>query len=304
MEIFRKISPNLLASSSLALGMFDGVHLGHQTVLADAIRKGEVLKTKSAVVAFANHPQLITCKTPTKLLTTLEDRLNLFEKAGIEAALILDFTKELAEMSAYNYLKKILIETLNAKSITIGYDHSFGAERKGDYNFLVENSPVFGYEIDLILPVSIDGKTVSSSLIRNFINIGEVDLAAKLLGRSYSIKGNVIEGKKRGKILGFPTANLKTTENIVIPGTGAYAGTVEIDKNKYKSVINIGKNPTFGDINYTSIEVHIFDFSDDIYGKAIRVNFIKKLRNEKKFSSIEDLISQIRVDCQNALHYL
>jgi len=300
LQIFREIKPNLLSASSLALGMFDGVHEGHRMVLADAVQKAELMGTLATVVTFANHPQCITCKTPTRQLTTLEERLELFKIAGIKAALILEFTSEFSEMSAEAYLKTILVEGLNAKSITIGYDHCFGRDRQGDYNFLIENKDKFGYAVDVIQPVTIDGQIISSSVIRNFITIGNMDFASKLLGRPYSLKGTVVEGKKRGAGLGFPTANLKVEENLVIPACGIYSGKVEFEGNTYKSVINIGKNPTFGDIDHISIEIHIFDFSKNLYNKKIKVSFIQKLRDEKKFSSVDELVKQIKIDCENA----
>lgn len=304
MQVFRKIEPNLILNSSLALGMFDGVHVAHKAVILDAVNKAKILDAVPAVVAFANHPQCVTSKTPTKLLTTLDDRLDLFAKLGIKAALILDFTSELSDISADDYLQTVLLGALNAKSISIGYDHCFGKGREGNYDFLQENSSKYNYEVDVIPPVSIEGQIVSSSVIRSFIALGNMESAANLLERPYSLKGNVIKGKQRGRTLGFPTANLDVDKSLMIPSTGIYAGVVEFENQQFKAVINIGKNPTFGDIHHISIEVYILNFSKNIYNQSIKVDFIKKIRDEIKFASVESLVAQIKIDCDDAVKVL
>lgn len=304
MQVFRKIEPNLILNSSLALGMFDGVHVAHKAVIIDAVNKAKILDAVPAVVAFANHPQYVTSKTPTKLLTTLDDRLDLFAKLGIKAALILDFTSELSDISADDYLQTVLLGALNAKSISIGYDHCFGKGREGNYDFLQENSSKYNYEVDVIPPVSIEGQIVSSSVIRSFIALGNMESAANLLERPYSLKGNVIKGKQRGRTLGFPTANLDVDKSLMIPSTGIYAGVVEFENQQFKAVINIGKNPTFGDIHHISIEVYILNFSKNIYNQSIKVDFIKKIRDEIKFASVESLVAQIKIDCDDAVKVL
>lgn len=303
MLVFRKIKPNLLDSSSLALGMFDGVHLGHQKVILDAIQMSQKLNTVSTVITFAKHPQLITARTPTKLITSLEDRLDLFEELGIQATVILDFNENLCKMTAEEYLHNILIGALNAKSITTGYDHHFGAQKKGNIKFLEANKENFGYQVNVIPPVNINGQIVSSSVIRQFISMGEMESASKLLGRPFMIKGPVIKGMQRGRVLGFPTANLIMPEEIIEPAGGVYTGTVEIDNRQYYSVINVGKRPTFGDLTEDLIEAHIINYSGDLYDKIIEVNFLKKIRNEKKFNSLDELKAQIQHDCETAAFY-
>lgn len=300
MLIFKEIKPDLVPSSCLALGMFDGVHLGHQKVILDAVKKAKSIDAISTVVTFANHPQRITAKTPTKLITTLDDRLDLFRELDIQATVILDFTEEFSKISADDYIKNILTEGLNAKSISIGYDHRFGADKKGDSKLLEKYSSEYGYEVSIIPPVIVEGQVASSSDIRKFISNGDVYLASKLLGRPFSIKGTVIMGQQRGRQLGFPTANVALTENLVAPATGVYSGLVYIDGKSYYSVINLGKRPTFGDISESIIEAHVLNYSGDLYHKTIEISFLKRLREEKPFSSASELIEQIKIDCQMA----
>lgn len=300
MLVFREIKPNLLESSSLALGMFDGVHLGHKKVILDAVRMSQKLNTISAVITFAKHPQFVTARTPTKLITSLEDRLDLFENLGVQATVILDFNEDLCKMTAEEYLQNVLIGALNAKSITTGYDHHFGAQKKGNIKFLESYKEDFGYQINVIPPVNINGQIVSSSIIRQFISMGEMESAAKLLGRLFTIKGTVIRGMQRGRIFGFPTANLIMPEEIIEPASGVYTGAIEINNKSYYTVVNVGKRPTFGDLTEDLIEAHIIDYSGDLYGKIIEISFLKKIRDEKKFNSIEELKAQIQQDCKFA----
>jgi riboflavin kinase / FMN adenylyltransferase len=301
--VFNEIKPDLIPSSCLALGMFDGVHLGHQKVILDAIKKAESMDALSAIVTFADHPQCVTAKTPTKLITTLEDRLNLFEDLGVQAVVVLKFTEELSRMAAVDYLKNVLVEALHPHYISIGYDHRFGAQKKGNIDLLQKYSEQYNYEVTVIPPVSIDGQVVSSSVIRKFISIGDIPQASKLLGRPFSIRGKVIKGEQRGRVLGFPTANLTIPDEIVSPASGVYSGMVEINDKSYFSVVNVGKRPTFGDIEEDLIEVHILNFDGDLYGQEIQVLFLKRLRDEKKFRSVEELKEQIRLDCQMTAYY-
>ncbi|MFH0702964.1 MAG: bifunctional riboflavin kinase/FAD synthetase [bacterium] len=303
MLIFHEIKTGLVDSSCLALGMFDGMHLGHQKVIKNAVEKSKKLAIPSIIVTFSKHPQYITTKAPVKLITSLESRLDLFEKAGIDIAVVLNFTEELSKMSAGDYLKTVLTEGLNAKSITIGYNHHFGSQKKGNSKFFEQYSSQYGYEINVISPVTLNNQIISSSAIRNLISTGDVSLCLNLLGRPFSIKGAVIIGKQRGAGLGFPTANLSMSDDLIIPGDGVYLGLANIGKNQYNAVINIGRRPTFNDLKTSLTEVHILDFNENIYNKEIEVSFLKKLRNEKKFSSENELKKQIKLDCQEAMTY-
>jgi len=316
--VFRELKENLLESSALALGFFDGVHLGHQKVILNAVKKAQELETTCAVVTFSKHPRHVISKSSPSLLIPLEERLELFESLGVQVAIVLDFNENLAKMTAKEYLEKVLIGCLNAKSITIGYNHKFGQQsckhkqpdsctkspdeneenKLGNGKFLEEYSNKYGFEVNIISPVKIDNHVVSSSIIRKFLLNGDVDSAAKFLGRPFKVKGTIIHGQHLGRTLGFPTANLLIPDELIIPLNGVYSGLVKIDSKEYHAVINIGKRPTIGDLKKDLIEAHILDFNEDIYGKIIEVSFLKRIRDEIKFNSLEELKVQIKKDCE------
>ncbi|EKE02844.1 MAG: riboflavin biosynthesis protein RibF [uncultured bacterium] len=300
MLVFNEIKPNIIPASCLAQGMFDGVHLGHQKVIMNSIEKSKTMDALATVVTFANHPQHITTKKSPKLITKLEDRLELFEDLGVQAVLLLDFTEELSRMTAVDYIKTVLVQGLNARHISIGYNHRFGSRKKGDYKLLEQYSKQYGYNVTVISQVNIEGQVASSSDIRKLISNGDVYLASKLLGRPFSIKGTVIEGKRRGTRLGFPTANMELPENMISPAAGVYSGLVYIGNDSHYAVINVGKRPTYGDLLVNLVEAHILNYNGDLYHKNIEVAFLKKLREEKKFASEAKLVEQIRLDCQAA----
>jgi riboflavin kinase/FMN adenylyltransferase len=294
--IFREIKPNLLNSSCLALGMFDGVHVGHQKVIRSAVSNAAKYDAVSTIVTFSKHPKHVKSKTQPRLITTFEEKLEIFKSMGIKAVVVFDFTDEFSHISAENYLKTFLIEGLNAKSISIGYNHHFGENKKGDSNLLKQYSSILDYDLQVSSPVAIDGHVVSSSTIRKHIHAGEVDFAAKMLGRNYSITNIVVEGKQRGRLLGFPTANLNLPPEKACPKAGVYLGSVDIDGENYYSVINVGKRPTYGDLIENIIEAHIIDFDRNIYNREITVSFIKRIRDEQKFLSETELKNQIEQD--------
>lgn len=321
MLIVRELKENLLESSCLALGVFDGVHLGHQKVILNAADKAKELDAVSAVVTFSKHPRHVILKshprknelqpsnaaasaspfrafTPaSQMLSPLEERLELFESLGVQAAIVLDFNEQLALMTAKEYLENILIGCLNAKSITIGYNHKFGSDRRGNGKFLEEYSKKYGFKVNIISPVKIDNHVVSSSVIRKFVLKGDIDTAAKFLGRPFKVKGIIIHGQHLGRTLGFPTANLSIPEELIIPLSGVYSGLAKIDSKVYHAVINVGKRPTVGDLKKDLVEAHLLDFDEDIYGKNIEVSFLKRIRDEIKFNSLDELKTQIKKDC-------
>ena len=297
MLVFREFKENLLKSSCLALGVFDGVHLGHQKVILNAVNNAQKLDITSAVVTFSKHPRHIILKSHPSMISSLEERLELFESLGVQAVLVLDFNEQLALMTAKEYLEKVLIGCLNAKSITIGYNHKFGGDKLGNSKFLEEYSKKYGFKVNIVSPFKIDNHVVSSSVIRKFVLKGDVESAAKFLGRSFKLKGTIIHGQHLGRTLGFPTANLFIKEELIIPLSGVYSGLVKIDSKVYHTVINIGKRPTIGDLKKDLVEAHILDFDEDIYGKNIEVSFLKRIRDEKKFNSLDELKVQIKKDC-------
>lgn len=298
MLIYNNIKPDLVTKTSCALGMFDGVHLGHQEVIRAARNMAQVHNCASVVVSFSTHPQLLTAQTPTPLLTTLEDRLSLFEKCGVDIAVILDFDKELQKITADDYIKKYLVEGLHAKCITIGYDHHFGRGKRGNQFLLAEMGEIYDFSTQVIAPVSIDGQIISSSIIRKMLRYGDIKLANKLLGRDFMLRGIVEKGVQRGRQLGYPTANVKTSSNILVPACGVYSVEVQIGDTfiRHPAVMNIGFRPTFSDRMLPIIETFILDFNKDIYGEKVCIYFKERIREEKKFNSAEDLIVQIKKD--------
>ena len=303
MQIYNQIKPNLfLTGSSVALGVFDGVHLGHIEIIKNAINFAKKNNSTSVVATFSNHPHSeITGQAP-KLLSTFEDRLKLIEQLGIDAVFALEFDSKLRHMSAQDYFTKVLVDCLNTKYISVGYDHKFGFNQEGTTDKLKEWGSKFGIEVHINSPINIHDEPVSSTRIRKNLSAGQVKSAAILLGRNYSVSGKITQGLKRGTDLGFPTANIMVSNNIINPGVGVYAGFASLngEKNRLPCVINIGHCPTFKEsFSELKVEAHILDFPyKELYNQEIKIEFVERLRNEEKFSSKEELIKQIKKDCE------
>ena len=300
-DSLQEVFPN---GTALTLGNFDGIHLGHQALLLRTVEEAAHLKIPSVVVTYYPNPAVVLGKRPNfKYLTPEETKERLISTYNIDYLLVLDFTEELSRMSAEDFLERIIIGRLNAKFIVIGYNHFFGAERRGDIHLLEENAQRFGYRVELKEAVANGEQKISSSAIRKYLESGEVDLANQLLGRSFSLSGKVIEGDKRGRTINFPTANLKIPIDVLLPSIGVYACYTIVKEKGYKSMVNVGKNPTF-DGKHMHIESHIFDFSADIYGEEIEIQFLKKIRDEVKFNGIDSLKNQLHLDKNDALALL
>lgn len=307
MEIFYTASPHLLQKSAIALGFFDGVHFGHQAVINKAIETAKLKNIPNAVVTFKDHPRALTHGKSPLLLTTIEQRLKVFEELKVEAVLILTFTEELCRLSAREYVQTVLIDSVGAKHIAVGYNHHFGRRREGNPEILSKFGTEMNFAVQIVNPVYIDGIEVSSSKIRECLEKADLETANKLLSRPFSLQGNVVHGDGRGAKLGFPTANLQIQPFQMIPANGVYAAKVRlIDKTNeeiyYDAVLNIGNRPTFlSDTNTLPIvEVHILNFTGDLYGKNMEIYFYKYIRSEKKFSNTEELQKQIKADCLTA----
>ncbi|MBI1858719.1 MAG: bifunctional riboflavin kinase/FAD synthetase [Candidatus Melainabacteria bacterium] len=306
MEIFNQIQPKLITKgSAVALGMFDGVHIGHSEIISNAVRHAKKNNSTSVVATFINHPHTeITGQAP-KLLSTFEERMELIEKLNVENVLALEFDSKLRHMSAQDYFTKVLIECLNSKYISVGFDHKFGFNQEGNPEKLKEWGKKFGVAITVHEPVNVHDEPISSTRIRKNLAAGKVKMTSLLLGRYYSLSGQVTQGLKRGTELGFPTANLMPPSNRVIPGIGVYVGRLSITNENIKElpcVINVGHCPTFKeDTSELKVEAHILDFKyRELYKNTIKIEFIDRLRDEIKFSSKEDLIDQIKRDCKEA----
>ena len=286
----------------VTIGNFDGVHKGHQALFHQVIEKAEEIGGTSVVITFDPHPLRVLGKNGPPLITRKDQKIELISATGVDKILCLPFTKEFASISAKSFIEDLLIAKIGMKAIIVGSDYSFGKNREGNLDLMKKAGEIHGFEViisDWINDTEDGKERISSTRIRELVMDGQVEEIPKFLGRFYQIRGKVVKGRERGgSKLGFPTANIKLHDELC-PKMGVYAVTVETEKGKFKGVANIGYSPTFDD-NIFTIEVHILDFSENIYGKRIRVNMIQRLRNEKKFSTIEELSMQIRNDIKHA----
>lgn len=304
MQIYNQIKQNIFPKgSAVALGIFDGVHLGHVEIIKNAVLYAKKNNLTGAVVTFTNHPHTeITGQAP-RLLSTFEERIELFEKLEVDALLALEFDSKIRHMSSQDYFSKVLVSCLNSKYISIGYDHKFGFNQEGSPDKLKEWGKKLGIIVHVNSPINIHDEPVSSSRVRKNLTAGQVRSAGLLLGRHYSLTGKVTQGIKRGSELGFPTANLMLPSELIIPAIGVYAGylTIKEEKNKrFPCVINIGHCPTFKEeTSELKVEAHILSFPyKELYNEEIKIEFVDRLRDEKKFNSKEELIEQIKKDCE------
>ncbi|TGK29694.1 bifunctional riboflavin kinase/FAD synthetase [Leptospira yasudae] len=280
----------------VTLGNFDGIHLGHQALLDRVLQVSKQTGLSSCVVTYDPNPAIVLGKNPEmKSLMTFSDKEEWIRRQGIDYLVVLPFNKELAEMSAETFLEDILLKQLKAKNIIIGFNHCFGKGRRGNYELLKEYSDKLKYSVEKVDPVFLEEIKLSSSYVRTLVSEGNVKEAARCLNRSYSVSGTVVGGHKRGRQIGFPTANVQFNPDILIPGIGVYAGFTTVEGTAYPSMINIGRNPTFGE-NAVTLESNIFDFQKEIYDQTVRVTFTERIRDEVKFSGVESLIAQLKQD--------
>ncbi|MDZ7261892.1 MAG: bifunctional riboflavin kinase/FAD synthetase, partial [candidate division KSB1 bacterium] len=266
--------------SIITVGTFDGVHLAHQRIIETLKIKSQCYGGRTTVITFEPHPQLVLKKhsrPPVKILTPIDEKIRYLKELGLERLIILRFTQEFSRMEPASFIKDILIEKIGFQEIIIGYDHAFGRERKGQFTTLQELSQQFGFRVDKIPPFRLDGEIVSSTRIRNLLSSGLVEKAAQFLGRYYSIAGRVIRGEGRGRSLTFPTANIQPlSEDKLLPENGVYAVQVTKGNETFKGVLNIGMRPTFSPPR-KSIEVHILNFSGELYGEVLELKLLKKI---------------------------
>lgn len=297
--------PNIL-NAIVTSGTFDGVHFGHQKILKKIVKTAKEFNGKSVVLTFWPHPRFVLFpeEKTLKLLSTFEEKAQLLEEVGIDYLVKVEFTKSFSQLSSETFIQNMLVEKLKTKKLIIGYDHRFGKNRSGSFEYLKENSERFGFEVEEIPRQDIDDVGVSSTKIRQALFHGEVDLAAEFLGRQYSIKGTVVEGKQIGSQLGFPTANINVAEEFkLIPKDGSYAVRAKVGNEWYKGMLNVGIRPTVGGLHRV-IETHLFDFDQQIYDQRIQIEFVKHLRDEKKFDSLEELKTQLKKDKTTSIQLL
>lgn len=304
MQIFHGTeNANIARPTVLTLGVFDGLHLGHQAIMKTVVDRASGSEAVPTVITFDPHPRAVLHpESAPPMLQTLDQRLANFNVLGIEQAIVIRFTKEFADQEAEEFLREIVHERLQAKEIYLGHGFAFGKGRRGDIELLRKMSGELGFTADEVPEVRLRGIRISSSRIRQLLKDGQVNLARRMLGRPYGIEGVIIRGHRRGHTIGFPTANLKP-ENRVVPKFGVYATATLIEGVWKKGVTNIGIRPTFESESEPSIETHIFDFEGDLYGSVLRVRFLHRIRPEKKFSGIEDLRDQIARDVETAKRY-
>jgi riboflavin kinase/FMN adenylyltransferase len=297
-----KIYTNILEISEdfpnacVTIGNFDGVHLGHQQLFATVVRKARATGGTSIAITFNPHPLQVLLPGGIKLISTIDQKIELIEMAGIDVLLIVPFTREFAATPADEFVSSILVGRLGVKELVVGYDYAFGKGRSGNIDFLKKQGEIYGFPVTVVEAYYAGGQLVSSTRIRELVREGDMAAAKALLGRFYQIRGTVRVGKQRGgRVIGFPTANLKFNEEDLVPKHGVYVTQVISSGKCYGGVLNIGYNPTFGEEQLVA-ETHIFDFSDDIYGKPIKVNLLKFLRSEQKFAGVKELTNQIIKD--------
>jgi len=287
-------------------GTFDGLHLGHQKILN---RLQELAKSKggeTVLLTYWPHPRLVLQPNSNslRLLSTFSEKVNLLREMGIDHLIILPFTEEFSQMSSEEFIGKILVDKIQTKTLVIGYDHKFGKNREGSFEYLQAHSNLFGFEIEEISRQDVDELGVSSTKIRNALTQGDIKTATKYLGRPYEISGLIVLGQQIGRSIGFPTANIKVEDQYkLLPRDGAYAVHVQVKGIRYKAMLNIGDRPTVEGDKKT-IEAHLIDFQGDLYGLELTIYFEAFLREEKKFDSLEALKNQLMLDREQAIFIL
>ncbi|HAY33747.1 MAG TPA: bifunctional riboflavin kinase/FAD synthetase [Ignavibacteria bacterium] len=285
--------------TALTVGTFDGVHLGHRKII-DKINSVKTSKNyRSVLITFEPHPQIVLKNRgkDIKILTTLDEKLEIFRDLGIDITYVINFTKEFSETKAEEFYVNYLIKKIGMSDLILGYDHMFGKNREGNFDTLTVLSKEYDFNIDKVEEYKPEGQHVSSTAVRHLLESGETIKAAALLGREYTLTGTVVEGKKLGRELGYPTANIQPdSEFKLIPAIGVYAVTAETDGNEYFGMLSIGKNPTVTDDESIKIEVNLFEFDREIYGNKIKIKFTEYLRKEMKFDSVNELKVQMAND--------
>ncbi len=287
-------------------GTFDGVHLGHQKIISRLKDVAKNEQGETVLLTFYPHPRMVLFPDDNelKLLNTQPEKIELLEKYGVEHLIIHPFTKEFSRLTSVEFVRNILVNQIKTKKLVIGYNHHFGRNREGSFEHLKEYGPLYGFDVEEIPAQDIDHIEVSSTKIRTALQTGDIDTATKYSGHSYSLTGKVVGGKKLGRTIGYPTANISVDDKYkLIPADGVYAVKVKHNDTIYGGMLNIGNNPTV-EGKGRSIEVNIFDFDKDIYGEEATVYFINRLRDEEKFTGLDELKRQLAIDKENSLKVL
>lgn len=300
MKIHRNLNSFHAQNPALTIGTFDGVHLGHRKIIARLHDLAKTINGESVIFTFDPHPRKVVApgETTLRLLTTLEEKIVLFEQSGIDHLIIYPFTTEFSKLTYEEFVEQVLVGQIHTKFLVVGYDHKFGKNRQGDFEFLKKCAERHEFEIEKLDVLLMNESQISSTKIREAIQKGDFDAANAFLGYPFTLHGTVVEGQKLGRKIQFPTANIQASDpDKIIPGYGVYAVEITVMNKKFNGMLNIGSRPTVNNnADNRSIEVHIFDFESDIYGESIELVFFKKLREEQKFLSIDALKDQLVKD--------
>jgi len=302
MRVYHSIEEFSAKNPIVTIGMFDGVHAGHRSILQKINEEKKTINGESVLLTFWPHPRIFFGKAEgLQLLTSVDEKLELLEQTGLDACIVLPFSKEFAQLTPTEYITNILHNGIKAKKVIVGYDHKYGNNGSGTFEFLQTMATKLHFEVEQIQAYSLDNENISSTKIRTAIAEGDIQKANSFLCYNYFITGTVIHGAEIGRTIGFPTANLQVNFPYKqIPKIGVYAALVTIDRKQYKAVVNIGNNPTINNNLPLSIEIHILDFCANVYEKELRVQFVQRIRGEQQFASLTELQSAIVKDIETA----
>jgi riboflavin kinase/FMN adenylyltransferase len=305
MEIFWGLDTfKKLDNAVVTMGTFDGVHLGHQQIFKDIVNTAIQHQSKSVVITFDPHPRkVLNPSVQIPLINTLEEKIELLAQTKIDYLIVIHFDKQFSELSSLDFITEILVNKIGCTQLVIGYDHHFGKNREGSFEYLKNNGHLFGFEVKEISAQKVNETKISSTAIRQYVIDGEIQKANQLLNYPYTLTGTIINGEKIGRTIGFPTANFQVSNEKLLPKIGVYLAKIEIENNSFFGMLNIGNKPTFGS-NLLSIEIHIFDFNQDIYNKKAKLLLYQRIRDEIAFNNVNELVYQLEKDktiCQNII---
>ena len=304
MRIIRELTSSVQFNQPIVtLGTYDGVHIGHQEIIRGMVQRAKENGQESVLLTFDPHPRMILYPDShsVRLIDTVEEKLVKLEKLGLDTVILFPFTMKFSRLTAIEFVRDILVGQIGVKEMFVGYDHHFGKNREGNFQQLKELGQLYDFSVKEIEAVSTGGVTVSSTKIRKALAAGEMDQVTRFLGEPYKLTGEVIHGNKLGRTIGFPTANLKIDQTTkMLPEIGVYAVRAQLNGRSLEGVMNIGKKPTVQQSDLISVEVFLFEFSEEIYGELLTVTIFDRLRGEQRFGSVEELKQQLKKDEQNA----
>ncbi len=299
-----KHSDSMKGPMGVGLGNFDGLHIGHMALINTLLSESQLNNLGSLVYTFTKHPENIMRKRLfTPLITTVNKKIDILKHTRLDYLYFDEFTEEFSRLEPEEFVKKILVKKLNARLVVAGFNYRFGYKGQGDMELLKRLGTLYGFKVITIPPIKTDDDIVSSTAIRQGLAAGDIERVFKMLGRHYSITGEIVGGRHIGNTIGFPTANILPEEYLILPKAGTYITKTMLNEKLYQSVTNIGVNPTFGDLKRSCVETHLLDFADNIYGQNIEVFFLKRLRGERKFKTRDELVKQIGKDIIKTREY-